>query len=468
MKRKLADLFIAIRKNLRLLALLLLACALLWSGKLVFDRLTASDAKWHAEMLKGDQAPPASSEAFIHYNKALHEARKFGSQDRRVIKSTIKLSKVRIYIALGDNVPCNVRDITNKRFFDIRADARYILDEGIKKGVTDLSIAAYKGHYLNQSESDLKKTIHIIEKSRGPVDIELIEPLLIQVELYCFTMRSSLAEPIFKRALSIAERNYGYNDPRVADLIIKYAFPLEIGQLDSLALSSLQHAYDIRTRHPGKKGEALYDAACELSLFIYYRRSDNSQDNLQLWLGTIHWMEKLRLNGSLEYWTMLATLKGIYQKLNRSAEYEQTLMKMIRWDIQFSKSGGSRYHNSDLNELTHYYKQQHPEQILPLLRNTLSMSVQLQGNYSRDTRDVYEALMMYYQDNKDTSGEISALANIVKIDDFRVKSGLDRYYWQSQKDQRQHLIDLYKQRGQQKQAEQLESTIPSRPQHLQH
>jgi hypothetical protein len=101
--------------------LFVLACPVLWAGKIAYDRLTASDARWKAEMLQGDQAEDQYHylEAFAHYQKALHEAKKYSSQNMRVVKSTIKESRMLIHLVLQySDTPCNIQQIQNMSFLE--------------------------------------------------------------------------------------------------------------------------------------------------------------------------------------------------------------------------------------------------------------------------------------------------------------------------------------------------------------
>jgi hypothetical protein len=121
MKRKLAGLFLTLHKHKRILIMFVLACPVLWAGKIAYDRLTASDARWKAEMLQGDQAEDQYHylEAFTHYQKALHEAKKYSSQNMRVVKSTIKESRMLIHLVLQySDTPCNIQQIQNMSFLE--------------------------------------------------------------------------------------------------------------------------------------------------------------------------------------------------------------------------------------------------------------------------------------------------------------------------------------------------------------
>jgi len=245
---------------LRLCAGALLLWLVYLGGLTLYNRLTASPAKWRAEMAAGQLAfsQHKHADALIHYLAAAYEARKFGTPDFRLAESLTQSARCQILL---------VYDADKEQGYLYFGSVDQYVASSARGCFTDpqsyffrFQTALRMRHRLLDALHDLAQSVAIIERLKGKDNLLLAEPLEYQAEAYETLGEAKKVMPLLQRAHLIKQRQLPTDDPRFADnliLLANYISDEHRGDRERndfnycrSILPLEQQAYGILTKHP--------------------------------------------------------------------------------------------------------------------------------------------------------------------------------------------------------------------------
>ncbi len=217
---------LAILRLLLAAAALWLAC---WGGTALYDRLTASPAKWQAEMTAGLKAEslPDPTTALSHYQAAVREARKFGPDDKRLAESLLK----RAYYTYGScfMIPNYGQSIDLSRNMMSECTKLCRKDPIDYSAWQSLLYAQRINNLLQASERDFTQAQRILARQK-PADIpDLIDLHEKRMIFYRRMHEYKRSMSDLKYTLELKQHHYGQIDPRTLSTIRIITIILESG-----------------------------------------------------------------------------------------------------------------------------------------------------------------------------------------------------------------------------------------------
>jgi len=440
---------------LRLSAGALLLWLVYLGGLTLYNRLTASPAKWQAEMAAGKMAEARNDyrDAQQHYQAAVCEARKFGDWDLRLAESLVKDAKLTCILATLSKGDPNGR---------ISGEADSLL-----KSIEFLHFDDFQRDYLEFHEAiadkecllDARKQLHqslaIIEKVNSN-DVALLDIIDDQVFVCGFLSESDrsmrlLPTRLLRQKLALQERMYGNEDPRVADTLL---------QLDSFdgysrddpgyqihvkeTLPSIQRAYAIREKHLSN-GHELVVATGRLANL--YRDLGDNTSVVSLWKRTIATLEKY-------YGAHGSGLSEAYLYLGNHYEYNhldaQAIEAYRKGAIIDEYCPYYRNTNESLDELFKYFDKQHNQAAIEQLsQQFLALRMRLNGQSNRVSNLCYDISRRYEQ-----QGDFNKASHYAQKA-LTIGEQLWGVNWYSLKDERERLSKLYQHCGKTAEADKL-------------